>query len=144
MSTRTQTKTIGSWVFGVSQLPGRRAIQAFNRLGRVMGPALSLFLKALGTGKGASLETLDLGVLGDAIPAFFGGLGEDDLNFFINTFLETSTVDGKPLFPQLDLVFMGGTDTLYKVLLFAVEVNYGNFLEALRGLAATAEAPKIA
>jgi hypothetical protein len=135
MATLTQEKEIGGHTFEVSQLPARKALKTLNRLGKVFGPAIAQALAAFGGNGGeVDLSRLDVGKLGGAIEALFGNLDDKDLDFFVDTFFESATIDGRPLLKQLDVALQGKIDTLLKLLVFAVEVNYGNFTGALAGL----------
>ena len=112
----------------VQQLPAMRAVKLSRRLIQVAAPAVAA-LKDL---------TADASVLGDAIAGALAEFSEKDLEALIKDLLETATVeqDGKlaKVMPLFDSLFGGKIFTLYKVLAFALEVNFADFFEPLRAL----------
>lgn len=125
MATTTQTKTIDGVAYAVTQLPARRAARLLNRLLRVFGPALG---GLAGAAKGgASLETADLSSVGPVLEGLFARLSEDEQDHLINELLATATVDGKEVLPVLDLHFQGRLGALFKLVGFAVKVNFEDF-----------------
>jgi hypothetical protein len=140
MSLFMQSRVIDGQTFTVSQLPGRIALRTLNRLGKALGPAFAALMgSAKANGPTVNLGALDFASIGGALEALFSNLSDSDLDYFLDTLLETATVDNQPLKKQIDILFMGRTDVLVRVLIFAVEVNYGNFTRALAGLAGGAQ-----
>lgn len=126
----TQTKIIDGMEVSVSQLPARRAMKMFNRLGRVFGPALGKIMASSPDG----LKTMNIGAMGDAVAMLFEKFTDSEQDFIMNELLATAVVDNKPLMPIFDTMMRGKTLTVYKLLAFALEVNYGDFLGGLGGL----------
>jgi hypothetical protein len=133
MAINTQERTIDGRTYTVQQLPARKALKTLNRLGKVFGPALAQAATAVGSSAKLDIAAIDVAKLGGAVEALFANLEDADLDHFVQTFLESSLVDGAPLYAQLDVVFMGKIDGLLKLLAFAVEVNFGNFMRGLGG-----------
>jgi hypothetical protein len=136
----TQTKTIDGIKFEVTQLPAMRALKVLHRLGKVVSPALSKAITGLGGGAGA--QELDLSQLGPALESFFASCEVSDMEYFVHELLHPASADGVPLERTLDVKLQGKVWTLLKALVFAVEVNFGNFSEALPGAVAKLQAAK--
>lgn len=132
---KQQTKTIDGMTFTVQQLPAMRAQRLKPRIVSILaGPAAKI-----GTVLGGArrLEDLDLGALAGAFDALAGKLSPDEYEAVTRELLETTLVQQGPnlipLLPVFDDIMAGRTLTVDKLLLFAVEVNYGDFFDALRG-----------
>ncbi len=130
-----EERTIDGHLYAVSQLPASRGLEMFGRLAGLIGPAA---LEALA--RGASLDK-DLQTLAPAAVALFARLKPGDLSEIAKGLLGPATVDGKPLEQQFDLHFQGRIMHLFKVIFFAVEVNFRDFRDALGGLVASPKAP---
>jgi hypothetical protein len=127
----TQDREIDGMQWQVSQLPGMRGLKMFNKLGRILGPAMG---KALAAGMDSKKGEINAVALSEAIAVLFDRLSEAEIESITRELLATAVVDGKPLFPgAFDLLMQGRTMTVLKALLFAFEVNYGSFFGALRG-----------
>jgi hypothetical protein len=118
MSTATLERDIDGRRYAVTQLPAMRALRLLNRLGRIAGPAL------VGLVEGASAPP---GALGLAAEGVFERLSDEELEALVKELLSSARVDGKELLPQFDLHFQGRMGTLFRVLSFALEANYGGF-----------------
>lgn len=131
MSRLTKSQTIDGTVFTVTQLPSMRSLKLMHRLMRVTGPAL---FKLAGGGKSVSLKDVDLSAAGEAAQLFFGSFSDNDLEALTREILDSATVDHEgrtiPLLPVFDLVMAGKVLTIFKLLWFALEVNYGDFFGA--------------
>jgi len=132
MGLATQTKEIDGFSVQVTQLSCRRALKTLNRLGKVLGPALAK-VSAIVSNAG-SIEKVDVGSMGSSVESLFSSLADDDLDFFVNTFFEASTLNNAPFLKTFDVVLQGQVDVLLRALLFAIEVNYGNFFNVARKL----------
>jgi len=130
-----EERTIDGHVYAVSQLTASRGLEMFGRLAALIGPAA---LEVLA--RGASFDK-DLATLAPAAMALFARLKPGDLSEIAKELLAPATVDGKPLEKQFELHFQGRIMHLFKVLLFAVEVNFRDFRDALGGLVASQKAP---
>ena len=129
---KTESANIDGSTYEVTQLTPRRAMRLSVRIGKVLGPALA---KASGAAK-AGGDT-DISAFGDAVATLFDSLTPDELEFVSDELLYSLTreTDGKKLSAsgaKFDLVMAGeSVMTIYKILRFAFEVNYGNFTSAL-------------
>lgn len=123
---KTESKVIGGITFEVTQLGALKASKVFFRLLKVLGPAFA---------------SKDIGKL-------FSLVTEDDLDYFINAFSETTFVKGAPqasmkngpLNQTFDFVFVGAMKDMMEWLLFCIQLNFSDFL---KGGAATSTAAGI-
>jgi hypothetical protein len=138
---KSQSKVIDGITFTVTQLPATRALKLFTKLVEVAGPALEALQKSPGSGLG----DMEVAALGGALSAASSRLGEEGLMQIAAALFElaTATWEGAqaPVMARFDVMFQGRLTTLFKAIGFALEVNYGDFLGALRnaapGLSAT-------
>lgn len=142
MSMITKETSIDGMTVTVTQLPAMKALRLMGRLGKTLGPALA---KAAGAMQNGGLES-NVAVLGDAVHVLFDRLSPDEMEQLTRELLETATVTctvpatgqpyNGPMMPVFNTVFQGRMPSLLKTLKFAFEVNYGNFFDGLRDLAA--------
>jgi hypothetical protein len=122
---------LGENRFIVPPLPAMRSFALQARI----APALTEVAK----GFGALKEGLDGDVtaIAPAIAGFFAKLGADELEAIAKTLLADATMDGKALFTPsgnpFDVHMRGRTMDTWKLLWFAIEVNYPDFFKALGG-----------
>lgn len=125
---RTETRVFDDLAITVQQLPAMRAVKLSRRLIQIAAPAVTA-LKDL---------SADASVLGEAISNALAEFSEKDLEALIKDLLETATVEQEgriaKVMPLFDELFRGKVFTLYKVLAFALEVNFADFFEPLRAL----------
>lgn len=128
-----QTREIDGLRFTVQMLPAMRATRLWHRILKGAAPA---FLKAAGSAK-SGLADADVSALADAAQLLFNNFSESDFEGILRELLETTLVekDGKqfPLMPVFDDLMRGRTVTLLKLVRFALEVNYSDFFDGLRG-----------
>lgn len=135
MPLKTETKTIDGLDVRVTQFGARRAHRLNFRLLRLLGPTL-LPIAARGE---IDLGNLDLG-------AALASLDEREAEPLLLEVLAGTqvVVDGRVLDmnrpEMLDAAFDGRLLTMYKAALFALQVNYGDFIGALRAVPAAAGA----
>ena len=147
MSTATQERTIDGLRFSVTQLPAMRSVLMLNRLNRLFGPAFLRSLaganigSVLSGGGAAALKELLIEGLADSLQALTERLSDKELEDLTRTLLETATVEGRMLMPEFDLTMQGRVGTVFKLIAFAVEVNYRGFFS---GLLANVARPKTA
>lgn len=147
MGIETKEKTIGDHAFQVTQLPATKARKLLTRLFKLAGPSVGKALEGLGKtlkqpgvqkkeGEGLTinLRDLDLSKLSDAITLLAQNVFEDDFEYVVAALLEGERVriqiDGK--WPVLtlessDLIFAGKLDQMFKLIAFALEVNFAGF-----------------
>lgn len=125
-----EEKMIDGARFVVTKLPAMRGFRTLNRLMRALGPAL-----AAAAGAAGGLMEMNLGQLGSAVELLFEKLSDDEQEHLTRELLYAASANGKPLFGAegcFDDEFAGKHDTLLKLIVFAIEVNYGSFTNALR------------
>lgn len=144
MAIVSKTETIDGHDFEVSQLTSKRAVRLVLRLGKMAGPSLMALLQTALQGSGAAvaqgkpsvkgalsaLEGLDVSKLGPAFEGFFDRVSEQDLDYLQAELLATATMDGAPLWPQYDVALQGQLTTIFKLLWFALRVQFENFSAA--------------
>ncbi len=132
----TDTRTIDGFSYDVTQLPGMRGVRFLARLGRIVGPSLGGLITSL---QGGGLAGADLSAVAVSVGRLFIDLTENELEAICRELLGSATyrdpVTQKivPVMDDFDLHFQGRAASVLKLLAFALEVNYGNFFDALRG-----------
>lgn len=140
---------LGDLVVQLQQIPGRRALQLWARLGGTLTPGVARLFDVIPKGKlnMAALTSGELNgtALAGALAELFGRLKPDELQGLTDALLEGAVVQvgGKfvPLVEQFDVVFAGKTWHVFPLLWEALTLNYGNFGSAggkLGGLIAKA------
>lgn len=134
-----QTKTIDGHEFQVSQLPGMRGLKVFTRLSKVLGAGLA--------GAFGAKTNEERGV---ALLSLLQHVDEADVEYVTKELFSVALVkppDSEkfgPVNPVFDRVFQGRIDLLFKALVFALQVNYGDFFKGLGAAAAGAAAAQAA
>lgn len=114
----------GKIVFKVNQLGGVKAMLLFAKLSKKLGPALVKFKNA---------DKLD------ALTMLMGAIEPEDITATakellhgncIGINLETAAVNTEAA-DQLDEIFTGKPFEILKLIMFALEVNYGDFFKAV-------------
>jgi hypothetical protein len=132
-----QDKSIEGLLVSVQPLPAMRALKLGHKIGKAAFPALA---KALADGGGFKMESLAEGA-----EMLFDRLSEEDLVTITKQLLEMAWItdtDGnkRPAQGYVDLELAGRVSTLVKIIGFALEVNYGDFLAVLKSARAKVEA----
>lgn len=141
MAILSKTERIDEHVFEVTQLTAKRAVRLVLRLGKMAGPSLMGIIQAALQGSGAAslkggssvkgalaaLEGLDVSKLGPALEGFFDRVSDADMDYLQKELLETAIMDGAPLWPQYDVALQGQLGTVFKLLWFALRVQFENF-----------------
>ena len=134
MLAKSETRTIGEHTYKVTQMPAGKARKLFLRLLKTIGPAFS----SLAASEAQEDEDGKLSSLGDAIVRLCADMSESDMDAIFEAVFNggfVALVDDtreKPLTLQnCDLHFMGRLFDQLRVLAFALEVNYQDFLGAL-------------
>lgn len=117
-----KSKAIGAHTYLVRQLSVTPAQRLFVRVSKLIGPAL---VAAAAEGKAG---------LGTAAAQFFDKLNEDEIELITQQMAGVSEVDGKPMKGCFELHFSKcGQKELWQWLLFALEVQFGDFFDELLG-----------
>jgi hypothetical protein len=127
-----QTKQIDDVNVTVTQLPAMRALKLLHRILKAVAPSAA---KAMASGDAKKLALTNLS---EAAELLFDRLSEEDLAAVTKQLLSTAFVTaGDEQRPAVsgDILhgaFDGHIGLLMKVLAFALEVNYGDFLGVLK------------
>ena len=137
--TQPQTREIEGHTWVVTPFPGRPANKYKARLLKMIGPALSELLPAIGSladavkGKGDVNPDAMIAMLPRVVASLANHVDED---LFVDTQVELmsqSTRDGQQVTPELfDIEFVGNDLELYQALWFILEVNYPDFIGWVR------------
>jgi hypothetical protein len=124
----TKEKEINGATYSVTQLPARRAIRLKAKLIKLFGPALAqMVLQTTAENESKSKNSLVA-----AIESLAASLDPAEFENLVVEVLQGSRKNGKELLPQIiDLEFAGDMESLYKLLMFILEVNYANFFTML-------------
>ncbi len=138
---KSETQRIGDHDYECSQLTWGASTQLFGRLLKSLGPAM-------GTVAGASAVSKGLmgAEMGPAVKMLAKDLTADDVMYIVNKFLDQKAIKlkhdmgYKPMTMEMwDLHFTGQFFNSLKVIVFALKVNFGDFLDGVRD--AVGEAP---
>lgn len=148
-----QTRQIGDHEYTVLQLPAITALKLLTRIGKGVGPALGELAKALSSQQGKSLQDMDIGAVGAGMAALLAGLEGDELLAILTTLYSTTSYTefdpkaGQPRKYELanpsvvNAHFQGKVTRMLQVAAFALEANYADFFDGLRGQLARAPIP---
>jgi hypothetical protein len=135
----SKQQDIDGHAFEVWQLPAKRAVRLTLRIAKLAGPVLMPLLQvALGAqvkdgskpgaeGALGALLGMDAAVLTPTVEGFFARCSEQDLDFLQSELLSSATMDGAPLWPRYDVALQGQLLTIFKLLWFALQVQFTNF-----------------
>lgn len=137
MALKYEEREIDGLIVGTKQFPAVKGFKLFAKLGKMLSPVMA-HLGALASGKDMKgLERLlarDVTQLGPALKEAFTQLEEADADKFICDVLSSTRVqvNGKWLdlsaMDRVNAAFEGRMDTMVKAALFALEVNYADFI----------------
>lgn len=130
----TKDKEIDGFKVTVTQWPARKAFKKKLKLARLLGPSFAEILSGWKSSKTSeeniSIDSseIDLSKVGSAIQMLFDKMDEDEMLDLILELFSSTRIDGKELTnEEFDLIFAGKTVTVYKVIGFVLEVNFGSF-----------------
>lgn len=136
MSTEMISKEIDGHQYEFSQFGAKKSLKILFRLSKIIGKPLSLLMGSIGDDKGKRLMDRDLKMdtIGIAIEALTSNLDSDEAIALIQelTGLDACLCDGKKI--NFDMHYEGKLPHLMKVLWAALEVQYGNFFDALKDM----------
>jgi len=128
---KTEEKKIDDLDVAVTQFPARFGFKMQARLLKVFGPVISKMLS------GADLKSLrhgldsdiKLDMLAEAIETLFKSMDEDGAMKLIMDLLQSTRINGQEINDaSFDSLFPGKYSTLFKVIGYVLEVNFGSFL----------------
>lgn len=128
---KTQSVVIDGDTYELTQLPAMRAMKLFARIGGVLGPALA---QAAPAASAKGVLGMDIGLLGGAIESLAAKLTPEELEVITKDLLWSLRKNGKDCTGSFDVEMQGKIMTVFALLRFAFEVNYGDFTDALRRL----------
>lgn len=135
---KSEERTIGDNTYRVTQLVSKDARPTLIRLFKLLGPSIGQMVEDAMAGRSINP---DIGV-GVAISQLADRISEDDLERLIDTLVQNKTLarkteNGWPLLDKagFDVHFTGRIGEMFKVLAFALEVNFQDFLGGLRSAA---------
>jgi len=130
----TKSKQIGSFTYKVRQLADPAGSKLLNRLTRILTAVLGAGLKGLPENAGGiGLADLTTQAIGDAIIALSANVADDDMQFICATLgseTQFCAAEGGTWFPLTsdNAHWSGRYLQKYQWLVFALEVNYADFL----------------
>jgi hypothetical protein len=136
----SKTIEIDGATYTVAQLPAFKALKLKWRIMQAIGPSAAKLIAAIVGGGG--LARLETDELAPAAKELFDRLSADDLLSFARELLGPATVmaDGKlaHVLDVFDIHFAGKLASVYRLIWFALEVNYGDFLGDIKDRLASA------
>lgn len=139
----TKDITIDGYKYTCTQFDVRKSLSVLTRVAKVIGEPLGSILARLEPGKKATEQDIGKLMIGEALGQLTRSLGEDeayelfkDICRNVVVTVPAGQVGGQLKDDTFDLHFRGkgGLIRLFKVVKFALEVNYENFLQDLVGL----------
>ena len=139
----TKEKTIDGLKVSVTQWPARKAWKYKRRLAGAFGPAIAELgaglegnpLKNKKSEKESTIDNImdgdfDFSKLGSAIEKLFLQITEDSVDAYLLMFFDDNMkIDNAVINGDIfDQMFAGKMLTVYKIIGFVLEVNYGSFL----------------
>ena len=134
-----KTKTIAGHVWVVTQFPARPANKYKARILKMVGPAVSELLPAIGSIPDVVDGKISEMAMISAIPKLASQLAQHvDEDVLVDTMvalMAMSTRDTVAVTPELfDIEFAGNDLELYQALWFILQVNYPDFIEWVQSL----------
>jgi hypothetical protein len=139
---KTERKTIDGHTVESTVLPGLFALRLKTRLMKKIFPSIGKFVSSVKIDQlkeskktfGDVLECLDMEGVGNALEAVAANVEPAELQEIILQTLSQTRVDNKEAGNEdiFNLLFAGKMMLMYRIFLFALEVNYGDFLAVLR------------
>lgn len=130
MAIRTDERLIGGRMYSVSTFPGFQALDVFEELAVLVGPAFGAMLKSGVSGE-ADFEA--------AAVRLFQGLGGGKVRALTRALLSGVTVELAPgktplMLDHFDLEYSGKLSEVFRVLAFAAEVQFADFFADAKNL----------
>jgi len=124
-----QVKKIDDFDVTVQAWPARKAWKYQIMLGKVFGPSLKELGAAFNESKTSGTD-FDIGKIGEAFASLFENLSEAESESILMKIITGVLIDSQEMSPEIfDLKFQGKMASVYKVVFFVLEVNYGSFLD---------------
>lgn len=128
---------LGQDTFTVSPLPAMDSFAMQSRIAPIVVELLALAAALLQAGGEAlsektdlgkvDLSKLDMGTIGPAVARICKAMPAPELRAVTTELLQSATINGQLLAPMFDLKMQGRTVDTWRLLFFAVRVNYPDF-----------------
>lgn len=134
-------KEIDGATYSFSQFGAKQGVKTLLKIGKMIGEPMALAFGSF-SGEGPLLERkIDGNMLGMAAKALFSRADDNEVLELITLLAATSCqCDGKQI--DFNSHYEGRYGHMFKVLQAAIEVQYGNFFDALTDLGATTPTDK--
>lgn len=128
----TKDKVINGNTYSVTQFTALRALRLQYKIIKIFGAGIAQILRPQISQSEMGRATLNLGIdkdsLASAILNITSNMDENTFESLFKELLEYTRRDGKELKPAvIDLEFAGDLATLWQVIWFVLEVNFGSF-----------------
>ena len=134
-----QERVIDGVTYSVYMLPPKTAMDLLVDIGKVVGPSVGTLVDAASS-KGGAAALLEMSVTSEffskAASELFERMDKSVLRSVIDQLAKVSMADGVKLESTLDIHFRGKLGTMFKWLAFALQVQFGDFFNALGGASA--------
>jgi len=123
----TKSKNIDGFEVSVTVFPGLHGLKIKGKLLRFLGPALGKAVSAIKQNKSGLSNVLDseidFGAIGEAVAALVENIDDNIINLFLELLSNTS-IDNQDVKKEvIDVKFAAKYFSLYKILLYVIEVN---------------------
>jgi hypothetical protein len=121
----------------VTTFPARNSLTLKNRIIKLMGEPAVQLLSGFKNMKKIDLKKVDVSVLIPVVEKLVQNLDPDEFVQLCMDLFVSTRIDGKEVKPEVfDIEFSGNLKSMYKILFFIVEVNWGDFFD-LSGIGLT-------
>lgn len=123
-------KIIDEFKVIVTEWPARKAFKMKLKLTKILGPSVAEIFSGLDrkTAESVMNSNIDISKVGKAIEMLFEKMDEDQILSLIFEMLSSTRVNNLEINDQsFDDLFKGKLQSVYKILGFVVEVNFGSF-----------------
>lgn len=136
------SKEIDGELYSFSQFGAKESVRVLLKIGKIVGEPMALFFGSM-SGSGNLLDRkMDGSLLGQAAKALFQKAEEKEVLELLELLTAKSCqCSGKMI--DFNLHYEGRLPHMFRVLQAAIEVQYGNFFDALSGFGLTSTPPQI-
>lgn len=118
-----QARTIEGQLYGIRAMPAKSGLILGAKIGRLLGP----FLAKLADPEVAK-SPVSSPVFAEALESLFERLDESDLGAMADRLLGYVEREGTPIAATWNVDYAGKLGTLFQVLKFSIEAQFGGFL----------------
>lgn len=132
----SREKVIDGVTYTIYMLPPKVAMDLLVDVSKVVGPSLGALLDAAESkGNGGSVLDLDITspTISNALGALLERVDKKTLRSMIDQLVPVSMADGVKLEGAFDIHFRGRLGSMFKWLFFALQTQFGDFIDALVG-----------